>query len=139
MAVWRRRALELFPQLRRELNDGKYTVYSLFLDLKPMMREVFDAGDTELLTRIFRFAEWCAQQSSKDLWNPAGVAFYEHLFDYPTYSERVIPWLSPLVVYAHWDLWVVRVVPDEWARVRPLLEGKRATGEREVHSGRTPR
>ena len=130
MAAWRRRALELFPQLRRELNDREYTVYLLFFDLKPLLREAHDAGDTELLRRIYGLAEWCSQQSAKDLWNAAGVAFYEHLFDYPAYSERVIPWLSPRVVSTHWGLWEAMVSPDEWARVRPLLEGKRAAHKR---------
>jgi hypothetical protein len=136
MAAWRRRALELLPQLRRELNDGEYTVYSLFFDLLPMLREAHDAGDTELLGRTYGFAEWCSQQPAKDLWNAAGVAFYEHLFDYPAYSERVIPWLSPHVVYTHWGLWEAMVSPSEWARVRPLLKGKRAVGEREAHRTR---
>jgi hypothetical protein len=132
MAAWRRRALELFPQLQRELNDGEYTVYSLFFDLKPMLRDAHDAGDAELLRRIYGFAEWCAHQHAKDLWNAAGVAFYEHLFDYPAYSAQIIPWLSPYVVYMHWQLWEAMVASDEWARVRPLLEGKREVGEREA-------
>ena len=105
MAVWRRRALELFPQLRRDLQSRDYSVYLLFFDLKPMLRVAHDADDTEELRRIYGFAEWCSRQTAKDLWNAAGVAFYEHLFDYPEYSERVIPWLSPRVVYYHWSLW----------------------------------
>jgi hypothetical protein len=133
MAAWRRRALELFPQLRRELNDSEYTIYLLFFDLKPMLRDAHDAGDTELLRHIYGFAEWCSHHSAKALWNAAGVAFYEHLFDYPEYSDRVIPWLSASVVYTHWHLWEAMVSSDEWARVRPLLEGKRAAREREAH------
>jgi hypothetical protein len=132
MAAWRRRALELFPQLRRELNDREYTVYSLFFDLLPMLRKAHDAGDTELQRRIYRFAEWCSQQSAKDLWNAAGVAFYEHLLDSLAYSEQVIPWLSPRVVYTHWGLWEAMLSPSEWAKVRSLLEGKRSVGEREA-------
>ena len=132
MAAWRRCALELFPQLGQELNDGEYSVYMLFFDLEPLLRKAHDAGDTQLLQNIYGFAEWSSQQTDKDLWNAAGVAFYEHLFDYPAYSERVITWLSPSVVYTHWQLWVARVSPDEWARVCPLLESKRAFGEREA-------
>jgi hypothetical protein len=117
--------LELFPELHRDLQSRDYSVYLLFFDLKPMLRAAHDAEDHRLLQRIYGFAEWCSRQTAKDLWNAAGVAFYEHLFDYPEYAERVIPWLSPGVVYQHWDLWEGMVSPEEWARVRALLEGKR--------------
>lgn len=135
MAAWRRRALELFPELRRDLTGPDYTVYSVFFDLKPMLRDAFDRDDTELVRRIFGFAEWCAAQTAEELWNAAGVAFYEHLFDYPAYSERVVPWLSPGVVYTHWGLWEAMVSPTEWARVAPWLESKRAAGERQAARG----
>jgi hypothetical protein len=131
MAAWRRRALELFPRFRRELNNAEYTMSSLFGDLKPLLRDAHRAGDTEVLRRIYAFAEWCSQQTAKSLWNAAGVTFYEHLFDYPEFSERVVSWLSPRVVYTHWQLWEAKLAQDEWARVRPQLEGKRAVGERE--------
>ena len=129
--AWRR-ALELFPELRRDLTERDFTVYSLFFDLKPRLREALTAGDEVLVRRIFGFAEWCAAQTAKELWNAAGVAFYEHLFDYPAYSERVVPWLSPRVVYTHWGLWEAMVDPTEWARVAPLLEAKRAAGEQQA-------
>ena len=131
MAAWRRRALELFPQLRRDLSARDYTVYSLFFDLKPLLRDAYGAGDDGLIRRMYEFAEWCARQTAQPLWNAAGVAFYEHLFDYPEYSERAVPWLSPRVVFMHWELWEAMVATEEWARVSPLLEAKRSAGERE--------
>jgi len=39
----------LFPDLRRELTRRGYSVYSLFFDLKPLLREAFDCGDTDPL------------------------------------------------------------------------------------------
>jgi hypothetical protein len=33
------------------------------------------------LEKIYGFADWCASQKEKELWNAAGVAFYEHLAD----------------------------------------------------------
>jgi hypothetical protein len=138
MSVWRRRALALFPQLRRDLNRRDYSVYSLYFDLKPLLRAALDAGDDGFVRGAFGFAEWCARSPNKDLWNPAGVAFYEHLFDYPAYSDRVLPWLSPFAVFTHWDLWGVMTPDDEWARVKPLLEGKRVAGERAYHARTKP-
>jgi hypothetical protein len=132
MTEWRRRALELFPQLGRDLQGRDYSIYELFFDLEPMLRAAHDANDTDLLRRIYEFAEWCAREPAEELWNAAGVAFYEHLFDDPAYSDRVIPWLSPFVVFTHWGLWEALVSPDEWARVSVLLEKKRTAGECEA-------
>lgn len=129
--------MELFPDLRRDLTEQDSSVYSLFFDLKPLLRDAFDRDDAELVRRIFGFAEWCAAQTAQPLWNAAGVAFYEHLFDYPAYSEHVVPWLSSVVVYTHWWLWEAMVSPAEWARVAPWLEAKRVDGERQA--GRTRR
>jgi hypothetical protein len=136
MAAWRRRALELFPDLRRDLTGSDYSVYMLFFDLKPQLRDALARNDTALVRRIFDFAEWCADQTAQKLWNAAGVAFYEHLFDYPEYSERMLPWLSPTVVYTHWNLWEAMVSRDEWARVAPCLEAKRAAGEQQAGRSR---
>jgi hypothetical protein len=70
------------------------------------------------------------------LWNAAGVAFYEHLFDYPPYSERVIPWWSARIVFTQWQLWEAMGAPPEWARLQPRLAEKRSAGEREVEAAR---
>ena len=130
MAVWRRRALELFPALRPDLTRRDYTIYLLFFDLRPLLREAFDRSDDELVRRIFGFAEWCSVQTAQPLWNAAGVAFYEHLFDYPEYTARILPRLSARVVANHWELWVAMVGAAEWARIAPSLEARRAAGVR---------
>jgi hypothetical protein len=93
MATWRRRAIELFPDLQPELNSPEYTIYSLFVDLSSAMREAHRADDDERLANIYGFAEWCARQRSQPLWNSAGVVFYEHVFDEPRLSEAVAAWL----------------------------------------------
>jgi hypothetical protein len=84
MSAWRRKAIELFPDLRSEVEDPDATIYSVFFALLPRCREAHDRDDTSELEKIYGFAEWCASQKAKDLWNSAGVAFYEHLFDEPS-------------------------------------------------------
>lgn len=81
MSVWRRKALKLFPELRLELHRKEYNTYQLYFDLLPALRDAHKANDLDSLKKIYGFAEWCILQNEKDLWNPAGVAFYEHLFD----------------------------------------------------------
>src|SRR5437764_3802833 len=109
MAAWRRRALELFPQLRQPLQRRDYSIYMLYFDLLPMVREAHDADDTALLRQIYGFAAWCLEQKAKDLSNAAGVAFYEHLFDDRRYGKQVIPWLAPGILDTCWPLWEARL------------------------------
>ncbi len=132
MAVWRRKAIELFPTLSNELNDGEYSVYMLYFDLLPMVREAHDRDDHDLLKRIYGFAEWCLSQSG-DLSNAAGVAFYEHLLDTVTIG-RVIPWLSPYAVEMCWPLWKARLDSAQLDRVAQMIKDRRKHHYRELNA-----
>src|SRR5437764_15482473 len=125
MAAWRRRALGLFPELREQLQRRDFSIYMLFFDLLPMAREAHDTNHAELLRRIYGFAEWCLEQKAKDLWNAAGVAFYEHLFDRWQYWGKVVPWLSPRVISECWSLWEARLSEEEPEEIRRLIDGRR--------------
>jgi len=121
MAVWRRKALAAFPDLRQELNRRDYSIYDLFSDLRTMLWEAHEEEDIETLRQIYGFAEWCMTRRAKTLWNPAGVSFYEHIFDRRLFWERVMPWLTPQVVYMVQGLWKIRRTPDELEGIRTLL------------------
>src|SRR5688500_6248161 len=99
MSTWRRKALALFPELRNgaSMNDPDYSIYMLYFDLLPMSEKALRTGNDELLQRIYGYAEWCVHHPSKDLWNPAAVAFWEHVFDDWSLSSDVVVWLSPFV------------------------------------------
>lgn len=103
MATWRRLALELFPQYRR---DPEYSYYMLYFDLLPLSREAHRNNDRATLRNIYGFAEWCLRQQhrAKDLGNAVYVAFYEHLFDEREDWERVIPYLTREVFEECWSL-----------------------------------
>ena len=79
MSVWRRKALELFPELKDELTDPDNTPYRVFSELVPRCRKAHAQKDEEMLKKIYGYAAWCARQPAKDLWNAAGVSFYEHI------------------------------------------------------------
>jgi hypothetical protein len=121
MATWRRRAIEDFPDLRVALNDPGYTIYRLFFDLLPAVRTAHREADDVRLTTIYGYATWCARQRSKDLWNAAGVAFYEHLFDEPWMSPSVPPWLPGDIRASHLGLWRARLSVRDFATVTELL------------------
>jgi len=93
MDTWQRRALELFPDLQRDIESPEFTIYQLFFELVPRCRQAHSSGDTRELERIYGFADWCATQNSKDLWNAAGVAFYEHLADSDLTLKDLAHWV----------------------------------------------
>lgn len=122
MATWRRRALELFPDLRPELNRPDYTIYGLFRDLSSSVGEAHRAHDDDRLAKIYGFAAWSARQRSAPLWNAAGVSFYEHVFDEPRLADAVAPWLPTGVRVQHLGLWEARLEPGVFAQVKKVLE-----------------
>jgi hypothetical protein len=132
MSTWRPTAIELFPHLERELRGRRagYTIYSLLGDLRIDAEKAHSRGDEDLLRRIYGFAEWCSRQRAEELWNAAGVAFYEHLFENPTTIDRVLPWLSAYAIRKHWDLWSVWY-EERWDQIRPLLEARLQVAERD--------
>jgi hypothetical protein len=121
MATWRRRALELFPDLQAELNRPDYTIYGLFRDLSSAVGEAHRAYDDDRLAKIYDFAEWCARQRSEPLWNAVGVSFYEHVFDEPRLSEAVAPWLPADIRALHLGLWQARLGTQAFMQVAKVL------------------
>jgi hypothetical protein len=123
MSAWRRKAIEAFPELRRELNSKPYSVYRLFFDLLPMARQAHADGDQDSLRRVYGFAEWCLQQRSEEPGNAAGVAFYEHLFDSTgrEYWGEIAQLLSPVVVNLVWPLWEFRMSRDQFQQLQAIL------------------
>ncbi len=123
MSAWRRRAIERFPELRHELDDADYSLYLLFGDLVRLVRDAHASRDAHKMTAIYDFAEWCAVQPNKDLWNPAGVSFYEHLFDQTEPKmEEIVPWLSARVREDCRGLWDWRLSPDRFKQLERLLK-----------------
>lgn len=122
MANWRRKVLTFFPDLRCEVQRPDFSIYMVFFDLLPRVREAHQEGDTETLRRVYGFAEWCFEQQAKDMWNAAGVAFYEHLFDsHRTLWPEFVRWLSPRVVEDCVGLWESRLSEEELAEVKRLF------------------
>ncbi len=122
MSTWRRNALQLFPDLRPSLESADITVMQFFFELSGEARRAHRAGDDARLHAIYSFAEWCAREPAKELWNAAGVGFYEHVFDEPNIRERVAPWLPDDVRANHGGLWESRLEPADYARVKAILK-----------------
>jgi hypothetical protein len=125
MAAWRKRAIDLFPEFRQDLSIKDYSLYQLFFDLLPRVEQAHADGNEELLRRAYGFAAWCASQKTTDLWNAAGVAFYEHVFDRWNQRLTVVPWLSPQVIADSWTLWEMRLNPSQLVELRQLFADRR--------------
>ena len=72
MSVWRRKALESFPELARELtSDDVDTTYAVWGEVfLPLAAEAYARGDADLLTRIF---EYVPPPSALDRLTPAAA------------------------------------------------------------------
>ena len=110
MSAWRRRALEIFPELGRELTSADVeSTYALWMNvLLPRVREAHAQDDKKMLRQIYGYAAWSMRQPAKDVRNAAAVTFYEHLFDKPqsdNWIETVVDWVPDDVVRDVWSLW----------------------------------
>jgi|SRR6187397_495448 hypothetical protein len=126
MSLWRRRAVETFPDLRRELTsadvDSTYSMWALVL--LPLAEEALARDERDLLGRIYGYAAWSMRQPDKDVSNAAGVSFYEHVFDRrqsEDWIERVVEWIPDDVVEDVWPLWAERLSPSEVELLRKHL------------------
>src|SRR6476620_1712651 len=106
MSVWRRRAIESFPELQRKLNsrDEIEDVYSLWSELFAMWLGAHRIGDVELLDRIYSYTDWCFQQRATNLWNSVGVCFYERVLEHGSW-DLVLPRLSDRTIRDVWGIW----------------------------------
>ncbi|MBI2654225.1 hypothetical protein HYX02_05450 [Candidatus Woesearchaeota archaeon] len=92
MVKWKKKALELFPNLKIEIKEG---IYSLFFELLPSVREAHKQNNKDELNKIYGFAEWCFNQKSHYYSNAAAVAFYEHLVDRDDTIKHLPYWVKP--------------------------------------------
>ena len=93
MSVWRRKAIETLPELSKEFEKPDTSIYDVFMDMLPAAIQAHKENNTVRLQAIYNFAEWCFRQKEKDLWNSAGVVFYEHLGDYEATSKEISKWV----------------------------------------------
>ena len=92
---WKRKALDLWPDLYEYVDEDQQNINFAFFELLPRCQEAHQRADEHELKRIYGFAEWCLDQPHQELWNAAGVAFYEHLVDRPETRAAIPRWLKP--------------------------------------------
>jgi hypothetical protein len=122
VSAWRRRAIETFPELDAELRNSSetFSVYALWFELLPLVRQAHRDSDDDLLRRIYGFAEWCSEQQG-ELSNAVAVSFYEHLFDERWMRPLVVPFLTDRIVRDVTPLWESRLSPTDMRAIEKLL------------------
>jgi hypothetical protein len=94
MSAWRKRAIECLPGSKREFENPEASIYTVFMELLPSTVAAHRNNDTSQLKKNYDFAEWCFMQKSEDLWNAAGVSFYEHLSDKTETLQAIHQWVK---------------------------------------------
>lgn len=113
MSTWRRKAIECVPELRDEFDRPDTTIYSVFRELLPALVDAHKENNTERLRLIYDFAAWCHGQKQEDLWNAAGVSFYEHLCDDDSTKFAMVHWVDKKIYEDVRDLLDHRMNDDD--------------------------
>ena len=95
---WRQLAKSLVPDVNEGTFEKKPSTYTFFGYLRRACWEAHEANDSQRLCKIYAFAHWAFDHPSQDLWNPAGVTFFEDLFqNCKTFEDvlKITPWLRP--------------------------------------------
>ena len=94
MSVWRQKAIQIAPELKHDFQEPDLSPYTVFMELLPLLKQAHNDNDIERIEKIYNYAEWCSQQKDKDLWNAAGVSFYEHLGDNELVFSQFTQWIK---------------------------------------------
>ena len=69
------------------------------MELNAKCQDAHDQNDQVMLSKIYDFAVWCSRQTDEDVWNAAGVSFYEHIIDHPIALKEIPRRIPPDVFH----------------------------------------
>lgn len=123
MAVWRRKALEQWPELRDTLQEPWSSPSDVFELLVPRAHEAFEDGDEVTLAPILDYAAWCLQQRAEDLWTSAGFNFYDPLLAGHGWHlrRRILARLEDDVIRRVWGVWPLSMSEEQIAELKRLV------------------
>ena len=124
MSVWRRKAIECMPDHRQEFEKKDTSIYEVFFTLLDETVRAHRSNDITKLRDYYAFAEWCLDQRATDLWNAAGVAFYEHLADQEETLQAMPAWVKKSIYMRIRDLLVWRIGEDRVRHVDTLYQAR---------------
>jgi len=85
MSEWRERALELFPDIRTDIEKAE-SVGMLWIELESRFNSHYDRlskghvqESSQVIRAIYHYAIWCSRAESDRTFNAATLGFYEHV------------------------------------------------------------
>jgi len=117
MSAWRQKAIECFPESRKDFEAPGTSIYTVFSELLSAAVNFHQTNNSDRLQKIYDFAEWCFRQKTRDLWNAAGVSFYEHLGDYPETRQEMRRWVKPAIYRDIRELLAIRLSEKELQQI----------------------
>jgi hypothetical protein len=104
MSVWRQKAIETAPELKKDFEDPDVSIYNVFSELLYVLEKAHDERDVVTIKKVYEYAEWCHRQKDQNLWNAAGVSFYEHLCDNELVFSQFTTWIKKYIYFDIRDL-----------------------------------
>jgi len=133
---WKAMAKLLLPEvyaallLDEQWNEGcSESEMHFFFMLLPLVKNAHRNNERDFLLRAHAFADWCMQQPEQEIYNPAGVAFYEHLVD-DLPEGVVMPWLSARTFAQIESLIDLRLSAKRSADVKKAYEKRQAAEDK---------
>jgi hypothetical protein len=114
VSVWRRKASEMFYDLRFEFQGSSDTIYSLFFALLPRLVKAHEDSDINTIKNIYEYSEWCFYQRDKNLWNAVSVGLYEHLADKVITLKAIPYYIKPDIFFELKELYKQRLSEDKY-------------------------
>ena len=137
MSLWRREAIERFPEMRREIAraEGAYFVWLALWQAVFLPAYEQEPPDCETTMRLYEYAAWSLKQPDASVRMAAEDGFYQRLADDPRTRQDMPRWISPeefdSLRYA-WDY----MTPQNYAALRREFMKNKARIEKEKKAER---
>lgn len=93
MSAWRRTAIEILPEFRRNAEEAGSPM-ALWIELLLRFEDAFRVGDTALVDRMVDYAKWCLYTSDGDTVNAVAFGFLEHLPEHEDMHTQFPRWFT---------------------------------------------
>ena len=99
MENWKRKAVELFPEIQGEISEADNPM-GLWIEIAFWFDEAYvEPRNEDFIRRVYRFEEWCLEQdegstAAEHLPTCVVTAFWEHIPTNPLAREDMPRWFS---------------------------------------------
>lgn len=123
---WQVLGKAMLPELVVEQGEG--SALAFFSALLAAAKAAHRANDDAFLLRAYAFAHWGMSQPDRDVWNAAGVGFFQHLFD-DMPPDTVAPWIASEAFSDVVPLLEVQLGAERARKVRKRFEARKVAIE----------